>query len=205
MSVPEPESAPASADPVDLLARSLAQTGALIAGVRGDQGALPTPCPSWSVSELLGHLVHDLRQFTIRAGGGQPEWSDPVERIEGSARQAFEHGAAALLTAWRRAGDLTGVLEVPGMGELPARFPVDQQVAEFAVHAWDLARATGQSTELDEEVGRSSLEWARRALRPEHRGTEAEGHVFGPEVPVPSDAPLYDRLAAWFGRDPGRH
>ena len=26
---------------------------------------------------------------------------------------------------------------------------------------------------------------------------------FGLEVPVPEDAPVYDRLAGWFGRDPG--
>jgi len=28
-------------------------------------------------------------------------------------------------------------------------------------------------------------------------------HVIGAEVPVPDDAPAYDRMAGWFGRDPG--
>jgi hypothetical protein len=36
-------------------------------------------------------------------------------------------------------------------------------------------------------------------MRPESRGP---GKAFGPEVPVPDDAPSYDRLAGWFGRDP---
>ena len=39
---------------------------------------------------------------------------------------------------------------MPGMGEMPRRFPVDQLTAEFAVHTWDLARATGQDERLDE-------------------------------------------------------
>jgi hypothetical protein len=37
-------------------------------------------------------------------------------------------------------------------------------------------------------------------LRPEFRGPDK---AFGVEVPVPDDAPVYDRLAGWFGRDPG--
>jgi len=36
-------------------------------------------------------------------------------------------------------------------------------------------------------------------LRPEHRGA---GNAFGAEVSVPLDAPAYERLAGWFGRDP---
>lgn len=107
------------------------------------------------------------------------------------------------MAAWREAGDLDGVIEVPGVGELPARFPVDQQIAEFAVHAWDVARSTGQSTAgLDQDVAAASLAWGRGALRPEYRGSEEEHHAFGPEVAVAEDAPVYDRLVAFFGRDP---
>jgi hypothetical protein len=34
-------------------------------------------------------------------------------------------------------------------------------------------------------------------------GEEGSGKAFGLEVPVPSDAPVHDRLAGFFGRDPG--
>ena len=40
---------------------------------------------------------------------------------------------------------------------------------------------------------------SRRMLQPQIRG---EGKAFGEEVPVPEDAPAYERLAGWFGRDP---
>ncbi|MBP0451534.1 TIGR03086 family protein [Kitasatospora sp. RG8] len=193
----------AAEDPIDLLARALAQTAGLIDGAGTEQAGHPTTCRSWDVADLISHLLHDLRQFTVRANGGNPDWSQPFERVEDDWLHAFEAGAEELVAAWRNAGDLSGTIEIPGGGTLPARFPVDQQIAEFAVHGWDLARATGQSTAgLDHDVARASLAWGRGALRPEYRGSEEDGRAFGPEVTVPEDAPPYDRLAAFFGRDP---
>ncbi|MFE5586757.1 TIGR03086 family metal-binding protein [Kitasatospora sp. NPDC056531] len=190
-------------DPIELLARALAQTAGLIDGTGVELAGHSTPCRSWDVGDLISHLLFDLRQFTVRAQGGQPDWSQPFERVEEDWLHAFEAGAERLVEAWREAGDLTGTLEVPGVGALPARFPVDQQVAEFAVHAWDLARATSQSADgLDHEVAAAALTWARGALKPGYRGEESDHHAVGPEVPAPADAPPYDRLAAFFGRDP---
>ncbi|MER5353559.1 TIGR03086 family metal-binding protein [Kitasatospora sp. NPDC002551] len=191
-------------DPIELLARALAQTAGLIDGVGAELAGHPTACRSWDVGQLISHLLHDLEQFTVRAQGGTPDWSQSFERVEDDWLHRFEAGAERLVAAWRQAGDLGGVIEVPGAGALPARFPVDQQIAEFAVHGWDLARATGQSTAgLDHEVAEASLTWAHGALRPEYRGSEEERHAFGPEVEAAEDAPVYDRLAAFFGRDPG--
>jgi hypothetical protein len=47
-----------------------------------------------------------------------------------------------------------------------------------------------------------ALAWARENLPPQFRGTEGSGRAFGLEAPVPEAAPRYDRLAAFFGRDP---
>ena len=44
-----------------------------------------------------------------------------------------------------------------------------------------------------------ALAWSRQMLRPEFRGPDKS---FGSEIAVPADAPSYDRLAGWFGRDP---
>jgi len=194
----------AASGPVDLLSRSLDQTGALIGGITVDQIELPTPCRSWDVRALVQHLLTDLLRFTVRAQGGQPTLDD-VAQIEGDPAawaRDFSEGAARLVSAWRSAGPLDGTLTVPGLGDVPARFPVDQQATEFAVHSWDLARATGAEVDLDPEIGRFALDWARGALSPRHRGSEADGKAFGPEVAVPADAPVCDRLAGFFGRVP---
>lgn len=49
---------------LDLLERTLAQSGAIIARVRPEQATLPTPCASWDVRALVNHVAHDLQQFT---------------------------------------------------------------------------------------------------------------------------------------------
>jgi uncharacterized protein (TIGR03086 family) len=79
---------------------------------------------------------------------------------------------------------------------------LDQQITELTSHAWDIAKATGRSTDLDPELGELALAWGRQNMRPEFRGDEADGYYIGPEVPVADDAPLYDRLAAFGGRNP---
>ncbi|MBB5866803.1 uncharacterized protein (TIGR03086 family) [Allocatelliglobosispora scoriae] len=191
-----------TSDPIDLLARSLDQVAGLLAAVRTDQESLPTPCRSWTVAQLGDHLIADLDRFLVTAQGGRPDWSADAPEVLTDRAAAFRDGAADLLAAWRQAGDLTGTITLPGLGEVPARFPVDQQVAEFAMHAWDLARATGQPVALDPEIGQASFDWVSATLKPQFRGDEADGKAFGPETPVAVDAPIYDRLAGVSGRDP---
>jgi uncharacterized protein (TIGR03086 family) len=187
-------------DPVDQLTRAVDQAGAIISRVRPDQAALPTPCRSWDVRALVNHLVHDVQQFTAMASGGTYQ-KDDTDVIGEDWVGAYATAADALLKAWRREGALDRTVQLP-FGEMPATWSVGQQIADLVVHGWDLAKATGQSTELDPELGQLALDWGRENLRPEFRGDEASGRVFGPEVSVPNDAALYERLAAFWGRDP---
>jgi uncharacterized protein (TIGR03086 family) len=70
--------------------------------------------------------------------------------------------------------------------------------AEFAVHAWDLAVATGRTLSVPEELGVAVLEGVT-AMAP----SGPEGGWFGAEVAVPADAPAFERALAASGRDPG--
>jgi uncharacterized protein (TIGR03086 family) len=187
--------------PLLILSSALDQTAELIAGIRSDQAALPTPCASWSVRDLVAHVVNDLDKFTTATRGETPDWSRPPKELGSDWGGAFQAGRERLLAEWERA-DLEGLVPAMGGGELPLISRADPQIAECGVHAWDIARATGQQQQLDPAVAAHGLEWAKGMLRAEFRGAEHEGKSFGPEVPVPDDAPIYDRLAGWFGRDP---
>jgi uncharacterized protein (TIGR03086 family) len=187
-------------DLVTALGTALDQTGVIIQKVRPDQAELPTPCSSWDVRALVNHIVHDIQGFTESAKGGAfRQGADDV--IGDDWITAYGDAAAELLAAWDRPGATEGTITL-SFGEFPRTWLVGQQIADLAVHAWDVAKAIGRSTDLDPAVGALALEWGRANLSPQFRGDEASGKVFGLEVSVPDDAPLYDRVAGFFGRDP---
>jgi uncharacterized protein (TIGR03086 family) len=192
-----------SGDPLAYLSRLLDLAGSLIDGVQPEQTGLPTPCRSWDVRALVAHLVNDTAQFTAAAAGGRPDWEAPTAAIGGDLAAAFRTGAAGLRAAWQEAGDLSQEVDLP-IGRVPKSFVASQQIAEFAVHCWDLAAATGQRADFPAGACESALAWARTALLPQFRGDETSGMVFGPEVPVHGDTSAEDRLAAFFGRHPSR-
>lgn len=190
-----------SPDPLVLLARAVDQAADLVAHADDQQAHLPTPCQSWNVQTLIEHMIDDLDQFTKAAAGGSPDWNGPVPPVAGDWVNAFRDRAPRLLAAWREAGDLTATIHLP-IGDLPAAFVLDQQIAEFAVHSWDLASATRQPYVPDPDVASRALQWAKTALLPEYRGTEEAGFAFGPEVATENDQPASARLMGFFGRDP---
>jgi uncharacterized protein (TIGR03086 family) len=185
----------ADPEPIQRLSRALQQTEEIIARTRPEQADLPTPCASWDVRALVNHVVHDVQQFTGMASGAKYQKSD-TDVIGDDWTGSYREAGAALLEAWRRDGALDRKIQLP-FGEVPATWSVGQQVADLVVHGWDVAKATGQPTDLDPDLGQFSLDWGRQNLKPEFRGDS-----FGPEVSVSDDAPLYERLAAFWGRDP---
>jgi uncharacterized protein (TIGR03086 family) len=194
----------ADAKTLILLAHALDQTASLLDGVDPARVDQPTPCQSWTVQELVDHVVGGLDKFTAAAVGGErPDWTVTPARIGNDFGAAFRPGAARLVEAWRDAGDLDRVITLP-IGERPASFVVNQQIAEIAVHGWDLAQATGQRTALDSEVAETALAWAKSTLLPQFRGPDGSGKPFGLEVAIADDAPAPDRLAAFFGRSSQR-
>ena len=66
-------------------------------------------------------------------------------------------------------------------------------------HGWDLAKATGQSTDLDLELAAQLLAFCHAALPDSFRGPDGEA-PFGPQVSVAGGASMADQLAAFLGR-----
>jgi uncharacterized protein (TIGR03086 family) len=88
--------------------RALADTGAVLAGVRPAQWHDPTPCSEWNVYKLLSHIVREnlwvpdlMAGNTIAAVGDRFEGdvlgADPLGAYQasaGTAAEAFERPGA---------------------------------------------------------------------------------------------------------------
>jgi uncharacterized protein (TIGR03086 family) len=180
--------------PLESLERADAQIRRILANVRPDQASLPTPCTEFDVRSLVNHVVYDVQSFTRTLSGAQRE-PPGADLIGDDWLGSYTAAADGLLSVWRARGT-EGTLTTR-MGELPASWVLGQHTSDLVVHAWDLARATGQSDALDPALAQPALEWGQENLKPQLRG-----QAFGPEVSVPADAPVYERLAAFFGRNP---
>ncbi len=91
------------------------------------------------------------------------------------------------------------------MGRMTVAEHVDGVVStDLVLHGWDLARAAGLDDAIDpDELDRlwPGIEQIPDEMRiPDHFGPGVV--VIGPEVDVPADAPLQDRLLGKLGRDP---
>lgn len=189
----------AAPQPLDLLERALRQAAGVVERVVDSDLDSPTPCRSWDVRALTNHFIHDLDNFAVAATGERPDYAAAPPEIDADRGEAFRTRGAAVLEAWRTSGGVDRTMSLP-MGEMPASFVLRHQLAELAVHAWDVATATDQKVDWDDEVAAHALEWARDALKPEFRGDEADGKAFGPEVTAPPQASAQERLVAFFGR-----
>ena len=102
------------------------------------------------------------------------------------------------------AGDQPGPARDAGSGAVPAvpgSVCVWIAAGDVFTHGWDLAKATGQPTDLEPDVAARLLAQIEPILPDTMRGPDGEA-AFGPRVEIASSAPAADQLAAFEGRHP---
>ncbi|EXG79840.1 TIGR03086 family metal-binding protein [Cryptosporangium arvum] len=176
-----------------LITQTVEPTRDVVRTIRDEQLGAPTPCREFDVKALVDHL---LQWGPALVGAARKEEVGPVEPPK-DWRKALDAHFDELVTGWGAPAAWEGTTRMGGPTEFPAPMIGGMVLAELVVHGWDLARATGQSPRWPEEV--------LRPLVAEARGMAEQGRqmgIFGPEVPVPADAPSLDRILGLTGRDP---
>src|ERR1700722_14143938 len=185
------------------LAPAARQLGDLVARVTDAELARPTPCPAYTLGDLIEHIGGTALAFTAAARKDTGRRADRApaggaSRLEPGWRERIPRDLAVLAAAWSEPGAWTGMTRIAG-GEAPADVVGLSAADELIVHGWDLARATGQPYAGDPEA----LEAARGFLAMFASPDAPAGPdvPFGPARPLADDAPLLDQVLALAGRD----
>jgi uncharacterized protein (TIGR03086 family) len=176
----------------------------LIGGVPAELLDGPTPCPAYSLGDLVDHIGGLTLAFTgaaTKAAGdiGEQGPSGDRSRLGDDWRTRIPRDLAALAQAWRDPAAWTGMSRAGGI-ELPGEVAGLVALDELVIHGWDLARASGQPYDCDDATLETVHQFVSQFSGP-GKDADREG-LFGPEVEVAEDAPLLDRVIGMAGRDP---
>ncbi len=154
-----------------------------------------TPCPEFTVEDLLDHVVMVMRRVAVIGNGGH--FSEIEQMSLGSDwAKAYRSAAHDIMEAWTDGAKLEQMFEVP-WGQFPGAPIIYSYTGEIAVHGWDLATATG----IEFEVADEHLQGALVAVKfIPAEGRETPEMPFSPVVDPGPDAPALAQLAGWLGR-----
>ena len=180
----------------EALEQAIATTRAVLTSVSNDQLGERTPCAEWKVSDLINHIVGGQHFFESCAKGEPPAGGD-TDYSAGDFVAAFDKGARRCVAAFNADGVMAKLLTLP-FGQMPGVAFCGIAATDTFTHGWDLAKATGQNTDLEPELAGNLLAGAKQFISPGFRSPA--GNPFGPEQSAPTGASNADQLAAFLGR-----
>ena len=161
----------------------------------------PTPCSAWTVAQVLFHAAGDQHAWASTVGAGSlPSYNpfDPPRRLDDGVQDTIAKAIEAATGAWAGVDPTASSVRTP-LPPVPEMAPALAAAAcalDAAVHAWDVAVATGQPTPLTTELAEQLLPAARATAEP------LRGFAYAPALPVQADDDPATALLRYLGRDP---
>jgi len=176
--------------------------GSLVQHVPDDRLGDPTPCPDFTVGDLVEHVGGLALAFTAAAHKARGPLTDrapnpDAARLPADWRTRIPADLVALAAAWRDPDAWTGMSTAGGVtmpGEVTGLVALD----EIALHGWDLAAAIGRPYDVEPDL----LAAVHSFVESFGADPATRGNLFGPVIEVSASAPLLDRVLGLAGRDP---
>ena len=145
-------------------------------------------CEEWSIRDLLNHMLGTQRYFLSAARGQDASMpgQKPANLLTDDPKADFEQARDEVVETFGQ----DGVVEKTG----PA---LGIAFADMLLHGWDLARSTGQDTQMPDGLAQAAYDTIHGRFTDEQRNG-----VFKPEIAVGDDATPQQRLLAYTGRAP---
>jgi uncharacterized protein (TIGR03086 family) len=153
-----------------LLDQSLAALRTVVAAVGDDDWQRPTPCEAWNVTQVLQHATGDQVAWAAIVGGGAFPTEDPF-----APSGELSAGPSALVDEALARAEAAWATVAPGAAEVPTPLPTGPMsydlataacALDAAVHAWDIAVATGGPSPLTPAMARGLMPAAQAIADP---------------------------------------
>jgi uncharacterized protein (TIGR03086 family) len=162
--------------------------------------AAPTPCDAWNVTQVLQHAAGDqLGYAAFITGSGGPDFDpfSPSGELGGPARDFLEPTLSAAAKAFATVSPTATTVPTPlPQGALPAPIAVGAAALDAAVHAWDIATATGQRSPLTPELAAALLPVAKELAEP------LRGFAYAAALEGQDGDDAVSTLLRYLGRNP---
>jgi uncharacterized protein (TIGR03086 family) len=189
-------------DTLDLLDDGFAFARVKLVGIGDTPLDTPTPCEDWDLRQLVNHLVNAAGTAAGVLSGEDPvdPWTrspeDMANTDSGWPTPVTKYDAVtATIVKAARDGALERLYFLH-QTDMPGLVLAKGAVFDAVIHAWDVAKATGQDPTIPEPIAAEFLEMAS-GIPDANRSV-----AFGPRFVVDDSAPAGDRLVGLLGRHP---
>jgi uncharacterized protein (TIGR03086 family) len=185
----------------DILDAALEALSSVTGGITERDWEAPTPCQQWNVTQVLQHATGDQLAWASSITG-QPGPAEnpfaPSGRLNERPVAMVDHARQAAAQAWAQVNRDAAAVPTPlPQGPMPASLASGACALDAAIHAWDLAVATGQPSPLTAALAVALHQAASQIVEP------VRGFAYAAAL---SPAPGDDQAAAllrYLGRPPG--
>jgi uncharacterized protein (TIGR03086 family) len=170
-----------------------------VAGVAADGWELPTPCAAWNVTQVLQHAALDQLAWASSLSGTPMPSENPFApsgQLDGAPLAYAEQALDGSVDAW--AAISTELVPTPlPQGEMAPPEAAGAAALDAAIHAWDIAVATGQGSPLTPELAQLLQPVAASIVEP----LRQYGAYAAALTPAPGADPAAT-LLCYLGRQP---
>jgi uncharacterized protein (TIGR03086 family) len=184
-----------------VITTSLQLLGEVADRVTVDQLNNPTPCSEWTVTQVLFHAAGDQHAWASFVGiSALPAWDPfaPPDTLDDKVAELIWPAVQAATTAWATVDSDAGPVRtpLPPFPTMPPELAAGACALDAAIHAWDIAVATGQPSPLTVALAGQLGAGARATVEP------LRGFAYAPALPEQPGNDAVASLLRYLGRNP---
>jgi len=181
------------------MAAAAAEAARVVSKVPGGTLDAPTPCGDWDLRTLLNHTILWTSYSAERRAHGESVAEDLMNKdftADPGFREDYARQISKAVSAWSDPEAWAGTRKVMG-DATPAADVGAMLLMEMGLHGWDVARATGQEFNADNETAKAleDIVQAQAELFRKYQG-------FADAIEPPPNATAFERALTLSGRDP---